>query len=107
MHYVKPVPRISQLRIEAGLTQFELAQLLDVTESTVANWESGRSATVWLDRFVKLCKIFDCTPDQLIEYVPEDVVKEKADSRRRKSLEELRELINPRELPFRGGKPTI
>jgi DNA-binding XRE family transcriptional regulator len=32
-----------QIRESAGLTQLRVSQILDVTETTVANWEKGRS----------------------------------------------------------------
>lgn len=32
---------LKELRIEKGLSQQELAQILNVTQSTVAKWESG------------------------------------------------------------------
>jgi transcriptional regulator with XRE-family HTH domain len=95
MERTKPVSRITLLREQMGLTQIELAQLLDVTENTIANWEKGRSGLDWIIRVIKLCKIFQCTPDQLIEYVVEtEPVEEKP---KKRSLEELRQLINTHE----------
>lgn len=34
---------VRDLRAKLGLTQVELAERMDVTRITVANWESGRS----------------------------------------------------------------
>jgi transcriptional regulator with XRE-family HTH domain len=95
MEKKKPVSRIALFREQMGLTQIELAQLLDVTENTIANWEKGRSGLDWIVRVINLCKIFQCTPDQLIEYVP-DTEPVEAKSKKR-SLEELRRLINTHE----------
>lgn len=95
MERKKPVSRIAQFREQKGLTQLELAQLLDVTENTIANWEKGRSSLNWIVRTINLCKIFQCTPDQLIEYVPDP---EPVETKPKKpSLEELRQLINTHE----------
>lgn len=89
---MKPVSRIAQLREQAGLTQLELSQLLDVTENTVANWEKGRSSLEWIERVIKLCRLFQCTPEDLIEYVPDtEPVETKKKGR---SLAELRKLLN-------------
>lgn len=71
MERTKPVPRLAQLREQAGLTQLEVSQLLGVTENTVANWEKGRSGIEWIERIVKVCKLFDCNAEDLIEYVVE------------------------------------
>ncbi len=95
MQEKKPVSRIALLREQIGLTQLELAQLLDITENTIANWEKGRSGLDWIIRVINLCKIFQCTPDQLIEYVVEtEPVEEKP---KKRSLKELRQLINTHE----------
>ena len=95
MEPLKAVSRIALLREQADLTQLELAQLLDVTENTIANWEKGRSSLDWIDRVIKLCKIFQCSPEDLVEYVRDPKpVKEKA---KKYSLQELRRLINTHE----------
>lgn len=36
--------RLRIARIKAGLEQEEMAQILDVSSSTISNWENGRSA---------------------------------------------------------------
>jgi transcriptional regulator with XRE-family HTH domain len=95
MERMKPVSRISQLREQAGLTQLELSQLLNVTENTVANWEKGRSSLEWIERVIKLCRLFNCIPEDLIEYVPDaEPVETKKKGR---SLAELRRLLNTHE----------
>lgn len=94
MHRTKPVSRISSLREEMKLTQRELAELMEVTENTIANWEKGRSSIEWIDRVIRLCKIFECSPEELVEYVPE---LESSDSdSKEKSLAAIRERLNPR-----------
>ncbi|UKP01379.1 helix-turn-helix transcriptional regulator [Nostoc sp. UHCC 0870] len=97
MQKTKPVSRIAFLREQIGLTQLELAQLLDVTENTVANWEKGRGSLEWIDRVIKLCKIFRCTPDILVEYVPDNEPVETQPKTKKSHLEELRRLINTHE----------
>lgn len=89
----KPVSRIAKHRRRIGITQLELAQLLGVTENTIANWENNRSSLLWIDRVVKLCKLFECSPEQLIKYVP-DTQPTKKKSKKKPSLEELRRLID-------------
>ncbi|WP_044500975.1 helix-turn-helix transcriptional regulator [Nostoc sp. PCC 7107] len=67
----KPKPRIALLREKAGLTQLELSRLVGVTESTIQNWESGRTGTDHIERIIRFCKALDCKVEDLIEYVSE------------------------------------
>ncbi|MEM8780898.1 MAG: helix-turn-helix transcriptional regulator [Cyanobacteria bacterium P01_G01_bin.49] len=97
MDRMKPVSRIADLREKIGLTQIELAQLLGVTENTIANWEKGRSGLDWIERVIKLCKLFQCSPDQLINYVPDTESEKSTTSKKKRSLDDLRRLINTHE----------
>ena len=63
----KPKPRIAFLREKAGLTQLELSRLVGVTESTIQNWESGRTGTDHIERIVRFCKALNCRVEDLIE----------------------------------------
>lgn len=92
MERTKPVPRLAQLREQAGLTQLEVSQLLGVTENTVANWEKGRSGIEWIERIVKVCKLFGCNAEDLIEYVVETQPTEPNPKRR--TLEDLQRMLH-------------
>ncbi|AFZ02518.1 helix-turn-helix transcriptional regulator [Calothrix sp. PCC 6303] len=67
----KAKPRIAFLREKAGLTQLELSRLVGVTESTIQNWESGRTGTDHIDRVIKFCKALNCRVEDLVEYISE------------------------------------
>jgi len=72
----KPKPRIAFLREKAGLTQLELSRLVGVTESTIQNWENGRTGMDHIQRIVNFCKALDCKVEDLIEYesdIPQEV----------------------------------
>lgn len=60
--------RIAELRERAGLTQRQLADLIGVTESTVRNLERNRNGVEQLERVAKLCKVLQCSAEDLIEY---------------------------------------
>ena len=61
--------KIAKLREKLSLTQLEVAQKVGVRESTIANWENGRSGIQWLVRLVKLCECLNCKPQDLFEYI--------------------------------------
>lgn len=56
---------IEQKRKECGLTQKELASMLDVTQGAISQWEQG-SVEPSLKYIVMMAKIFGCTVDELI-----------------------------------------
>lgn len=56
------------LREKAGLTQLELSRLVGVTESTIQNWESGRTGIDHIERIIRFCKALNCQVEDLIEY---------------------------------------
>jgi transcriptional regulator with XRE-family HTH domain len=81
------VSKIAPLREAAGITQRELSQIVGVTETTIANWERGRSGLEWIDRLIKLCQALNCELDDLIEYdVAEDIAEAEP------TFEELRQM---------------
>ena len=66
------VPKIKELREKRGLSQRRLAQALDLTENTIANWENGRTGLDWFERVAKLCEVLKCSPNELFGYVEVD-----------------------------------
>lgn len=66
--------KIAELREQAGLTQRQLADLIDVDPSTVRNWERNRSSIEAFIRFARLCDALNCEPSQL--YESEDLTKD-------------------------------
>lgn len=50
---------ISEMRKRVGLTQSELADLVGVSEQTIANWEKGGAAK-WIRNLTKLCSALGC-----------------------------------------------
>ncbi len=62
----KPTINIAKFRQKKGLTQLELSQLVGVRESTIANWEHGRSGFDWFEKLARLCKTLECDLEDLI-----------------------------------------
>ena len=87
----KPKPRIAFLREKAGLTQLELSRLVGVTESTIQNWESGRTGTDHIQRIIKFCKALNCKVEDLIELNESELPQEA--STKPASLQEIHNLL--------------
>ena len=75
--------RIQALRKERHLTQEEIAEALEVTSKHISEVERG-IASLSMERFVKLAKLFDCSLDYLAfgksidgedEYIPEIILE--------------------------------
>lgn len=53
-------------RVNAGLTQKQLAYLLGISEVTMIKWEKSNGKDIKLGEFEKLCKILNVDTHQLI-----------------------------------------
>ena len=60
------MPRIKELRERKGLSQSALARAMGTTETTVRNWEHGRTSMEWVKRVIDLCDALECDPRDLI-----------------------------------------
>jgi transcriptional regulator with XRE-family HTH domain len=78
------ISQIAALREKAGLTQRELALAVGVTETTIANWERGRSGLDWIERLIRLCRTLNCNL--------EDLIAEEAAEAPEPTFEELRQM---------------
>ena len=57
--------RLKELREERHLTQKELSQKLNVSQTTVAKWEAGDREPCF-DMLVKLADFFECSADYFL-----------------------------------------
>lgn len=56
---------IKELRIAAGMTQAQLAKKMNVDQSAVSLWESGKTAPM-RKLHKKLAKVLGCTVEELL-----------------------------------------
>ena len=68
--------KIKEYRVKAGLTQKDLADELHVTYQAVSRWEND-DAEPSFDSLKDMCKIFNCTTDDLFDLSKPNVEKEK------------------------------
>jgi transcriptional regulator with XRE-family HTH domain len=59
--------RVKEFREAKGLTQCQLARLVDVDISTIRNWESGRSGLSVIVRVGRLSEVLGVEPLDLVE----------------------------------------
>ncbi|ODU58415.1 MAG: hypothetical protein ABT01_00325 [Clostridium sp. SCN 57-10] len=64
MFFVTFAERLHNLMVRDGITNYRLAKLLDCSASTVANWLSGKEAT--MPFLQKLAGVFEVTVDYLL-----------------------------------------
>ncbi|MBE5750862.1 MAG: helix-turn-helix transcriptional regulator [Clostridia bacterium] len=57
--------RIKELRLESGLTQKRLAEILNTTNSAVCDWERGRTQPD-LQTLTKIAVLFGVSTDYLV-----------------------------------------
>lgn len=57
---------LQHLRATRNMTQEQLAMLLGVSRQSVTKWEAEKSYPE-MDKLLKLCQIFDCTLDDLVQ----------------------------------------
>ena len=61
------VERLKQLRAEKGMTQVQLAQMLDVSKGTIAMWETSKRKPSF-EILSRLSDIFDRRMDYILGY---------------------------------------
>lgn len=64
--------RIRRLREEKGLTQEELAKLLDTKRQTISKYEKGIVTNIPSDRIEAMARILDSTPEFILGWDIED-----------------------------------
>jgi transcriptional regulator with XRE-family HTH domain len=60
----EPVKGLREIRKAKGLSALELSRLMDVTETTIFRWQSGKHEPT-LAQMHKLCAILGCSLDEL------------------------------------------
>lgn len=83
---------ISALRKANGMTQKNLAEMLNVSDKTVSRWERDESAPD-LSLIPVIAEIFGITSDELLrgERKPQNDIQEKTDTKREKQLQWIAE----------------
>ena len=51
-------------RINAGLTQIDVAEKIGVNIATISSWETGKTKPS-LNNYFRLCTLYNCTEDSI------------------------------------------
>jgi transcriptional regulator with XRE-family HTH domain len=63
----KSIRNLKELRLEVGLTQYQLSQILDVRIKTVSDWERGlKQPRMSGAKFLLLCQTLNCSLEELV-----------------------------------------
>lgn len=57
---------------EKGITRYELANRIGVTYPTIDKIYKGGSTSIRLKNLAAICKVLDCTPNDILVFEPED-----------------------------------
>lgn len=63
--------KIKELREKTGMTQQQLSEKLNVSRTTITNWELG-TCSPNPTYLVKLARVFGCTTDELLAPIKVD-----------------------------------
>lgn len=66
LNYYEIGQRIKQKRKALSLTQFELAMRVDLTESSISRYESGKIATMPTSTIKKICEVLQMDTTELL-----------------------------------------
>lgn len=64
--------KIKQKRKSLNLTQLQLAEKVELTESSISRYESGKIATMPTSTINKICKVLLIEPAELLGITPEN-----------------------------------
>ena len=68
------VMNMKQLRLRVKLRTVDVASRIGVAESSVRNWEKGRTIpTLSIDKTAALCQLYQCSIAELAEAVAESM----------------------------------
>jgi len=61
--------KLFKLLIDKGLKKTEFAKLVGISPNTLAKF--SRNETVSMDIIIRICRVLDCTVDDIMEVLPE------------------------------------
>lgn len=72
LNYTEIGAKIKQKRKSLNMTQFELADKVGLTESSISRYERGKIATMPTSTVNKICRVLNIEPAELLGITPEN-----------------------------------
>lgn len=66
--------KFKQMRKKRGFSQTKMAQMLGISVQAWQSIENGKSKGINLARLDKLCEILECTPADILVYLPDEAI---------------------------------
>lgn len=57
---------------KARMTRKELSKATGIRESTISGYANNKYVYIAKDHIDKICRVLNCTPNDLFEYIPDD-----------------------------------
>ena len=61
--------RLKELRIQAGLSQMQLAKILGCSQRNISIWETGKTIPT-MKSLKRLAVVFQCRPEDIYTFTP-------------------------------------
>lgn len=61
---------IKRIMDEKGITRYQLSKSINARFEVVNKWYNGTVERIDSDILARICYILDCTPDDIIKYIP-------------------------------------
>ncbi len=97
--------KLKQLRKEKNMSQEEMADFLNISQSAYARMERGES-TSWASHFTRICEVFEIAPQDLVTK-ESDSLKDKEASIQNGMLSIYRQIVREYELQIEDLKTII
>lgn len=63
--------RLDRVLADRKMQSKELSKLLNVTEANLSLLKKGKTKSIRFDTLNEICKILECQPKDIIEYIPD------------------------------------
>jgi len=64
--------RLGQLLYDNKMTLTELSEKIGITLANLSIMKQGKGKAIRFSTLCKICRVLDCQPGDLMEYVPQD-----------------------------------
>ncbi|KRN79485.1 helix-turn-helix domain-containing protein [Ligilactobacillus acidipiscis] len=60
---------LTKVMFDRRISSKELAQKIDITQANLSNLKNGKVKGIRFNTLEKLCKVLDCQPGDILEYI--------------------------------------